>query len=70
MTALFTHSKPVIGVIHVGALPGTPRGEKSVAELVSQAQAEARVYTVTRAYSRNTVALLKQLCESHSAKLN
>jgi len=44
MTLLFTHSKPVIGVIHVGALPGTPRGSKSVAELVRQAQEEARVY--------------------------
>ena len=44
MTALFTHSKPVIGVIHLGALPGTPRGSKSVAELVRQAKEEARVY--------------------------
>ena len=44
MTSLFTNSKPVIGVIHVGALPGTPRGSKSVAELGSQAKEEARVY--------------------------
>lgn len=44
MTLLFTHSKPVIGVIHVGALPGTPRESKSVAELVRQAKEEARVY--------------------------
>ena len=44
MTALFTHSKPIIGVIHVGALPGTPRGSKSVEELVRQAKEEARVY--------------------------
>ena len=44
MTFLFNTSTPVIGVIHVGALPGTPRGEKSVAELVRQAQEEARVY--------------------------
>jgi membrane complex biogenesis BtpA family protein len=44
MTALFTHSKPVIGVIHIGALPGTPRGSKSVAELVRQAKEEAGVY--------------------------
>jgi len=44
MTALFPTPKPVIGVIHVGALPGTPRGSKSVAELVRQAQEEARVY--------------------------
>jgi membrane complex biogenesis BtpA family protein len=44
MTSLFKTPKPVIGVIHVGALPGTPRGAKSVAELVSEAKEEARVY--------------------------
>src|SRR5678815_4544284 len=44
MLSLFAHSKPVIGVIHVGALPGTPRGSKIVAELVRQAKEEARVY--------------------------
>lgn len=44
MTSLFSHPKPVIGVIHVGALPGTPRGEMSVGELVQQAREEARVY--------------------------
>lgn len=44
MTALFTHSKPVIGVIHVGALPGTPRSSQTVAELVGQAKQEAKVY--------------------------
>jgi membrane complex biogenesis BtpA family protein len=44
MTDLFSQSKPVVGVIHVGALPGTPRAEMSVAELVRQARDEARVY--------------------------
>ena len=44
MTSLFAQLKPVIGVIHVGALPGTPRGSKSVGELVRQAKEEARVY--------------------------
>src|ERR1051326_2288642 len=44
MTSLFRDSKPVIGVIHVGALPGTPRGVMSVAELVRQATEGARVY--------------------------
>ena len=44
MTALFKHSKVIIGVIHVGALPGTPRGSKSVAALVKEAKEEARVY--------------------------
>jgi membrane complex biogenesis BtpA family protein len=44
MTSLFAQSKPVIGVIHVGALPGTPRSSQSVAELVRIARDEARVY--------------------------
>ena len=44
MTALFETGKPLIGVIHVGALPGTPRGSKSVSELVSEAKDEARIY--------------------------
>jgi membrane complex biogenesis BtpA family protein len=44
MTALFQSAKPIIGVIHVGALPGTPRSSQTVAELVKQAKDEARVY--------------------------
>jgi membrane complex biogenesis BtpA family protein len=40
----FSNLKPVIGVIHVGALPGTPRGSHSVAELVSSARREAEIY--------------------------
>lgn len=44
MTFFFNNPKPVIGVIHVGALPGTPRGSKSVLELARQAKEEARVY--------------------------
>ena len=44
MTSLFTHPKPVIGVIHVGALPGTPRSSQPVSELVRHAKEEARVY--------------------------
>jgi membrane complex biogenesis BtpA family protein len=44
MTFLFSNPKPAIGVIHVGALPGTPRGALSVAELGKQAREEARVY--------------------------
>jgi membrane complex biogenesis BtpA family protein len=44
MSSLFSHPKPVIGVIHVGALPGTPRGTRSVAELATMAREEARVY--------------------------
>ena len=41
---MFLIPKTVIGVIHVGALPGTPRGVLSVAELVQRAKDEARVY--------------------------
>jgi len=44
MTSLFSIPKPVIGVIHVGALPGTPRGSQTVAELVVSAKEEAKVY--------------------------
>ena len=34
----------MIGVIHVGALPGTPRSALTVAELVVSARAEAKIY--------------------------
>ncbi len=44
MTTLFPRSKPVIGVIHVGALPGTPRSSQSVSELVTSATEEAKLY--------------------------
>lgn len=41
---VFSHSKPVVGVIHVGALPGTPRSSQTVAELIASAKREARIY--------------------------
>jgi membrane complex biogenesis BtpA family protein len=41
---LFRRPKPVIGVIHVGALPGTPRSSQSVSKLVSLARDEAKLY--------------------------
>lgn len=41
---MFSNPKPIIGVIHVGALPGTPRAVLSVAELGQRAREEARVY--------------------------
>jgi membrane complex biogenesis BtpA family protein len=44
MKNLFPRTKPVIGVIHVGALPGTPRNTQTVSELVRSAREEARVY--------------------------
>ena len=42
--SLFPKSKPVIGVIHLGALPGTPAGRLDVAELMELAMQEASVY--------------------------
>ena len=44
MTSLFQRIKPVVGVIHVGALPGTPRGSQPVSELAASARNEARMY--------------------------
>jgi uncharacterized protein len=44
MSTLFSRSKPVIAVIHVGALPGTPRSSHSVSELVMSAREEAKIY--------------------------
>ncbi|MDQ3803629.1 MAG: BtpA/SgcQ family protein [Acidobacteriota bacterium] len=40
----FPSLKPVIGMIHVGALPGTPAGELSVDDLAERAMREAAVY--------------------------
>jgi membrane complex biogenesis BtpA family protein len=44
MTTLFSRNKPAIGVIHVGALPGTPRSSQTVTELIASAKREAQVY--------------------------
>jgi len=44
MPLQFFKPKPVIGVIHTGALPGTPRSLRSVSELVTSAAHEARIY--------------------------
>jgi membrane complex biogenesis BtpA family protein len=41
---LFKNTKPVVGVIHVGALPGTPASKLCVAELTELAAREARAY--------------------------
>jgi membrane complex biogenesis BtpA family protein len=43
---LFTTLKPVVGVIHVGALPGTPASELSVGALIELAAREAALYRV------------------------
>lgn len=41
---LFARPKAVIGMIHVGALPGTPRWSGSLEALVARAAAEAELY--------------------------
>src|SRR5574342_984589 len=44
LTPLFPHPKPIIAMIHVGALPGTPASAMSVRELIELAAREARMY--------------------------
>ena len=44
MASLFSQPKPVVGVIHVGALPGTPRNTQTVLELIASAKREAKLY--------------------------
>jgi membrane complex biogenesis BtpA family protein len=41
---LFSNRKPVVGVIHVGALPGTPASRACVGELTELAAREAALY--------------------------
>jgi membrane complex biogenesis BtpA family protein len=44
LTSLFTNSKPVIGVIHIAALPGAPTNALPVSEIIAQAVREAAIY--------------------------
>jgi membrane complex biogenesis BtpA family protein len=44
INSLFGVPRALIGVIHLGALPGTPSNRKSVAEIADEAVREARVY--------------------------
>jgi len=44
LTPLFPNPKPIIGMIHVAALPGTPANTQSVAEIVALAAREAKLY--------------------------
>ena len=43
-TSAFGAQKPIIGMIHVGALPGTPASRHTVSELEAQAVAECKRY--------------------------
>ena len=44
LTSLFPNPKPVIAMIHVGALPGTPASHQTMRQLIDLATAEARLY--------------------------
>jgi membrane complex biogenesis BtpA family protein len=41
---LFKNAKPIIGMIHLGALPGTPANHQSMKELLKTAVDEAKIY--------------------------
>jgi membrane complex biogenesis BtpA family protein len=42
LSQLFFRPKPIIGMIHVGALPGTPASSESLSAIIERALAEAR----------------------------
>lgn len=44
MSNIFTNSKAIVGMIHVEALPGTPKAACSMRDIVTRAKAEARIY--------------------------
>jgi uncharacterized protein len=47
MSMIFNRPQPIVGVIHVGALPGTPRSSQTVSELTAFARHEAQIYRET-----------------------
>jgi len=44
LSTFFHHTKPIIGVIHAGALPGAPANTQTVSEITTQAVREAAIY--------------------------
>ena len=44
MLRIFKHKKPIIGVVHLDPLPGSPRNEKSIEEIARHAVHDARIY--------------------------
>ena len=40
---MFGREKSLVGMVHVGALPGTPRGSRDVATIAAAARDEARL---------------------------
>src|SRR5262245_23170383 len=43
-TTLFSKPKPIIGMIHIGALPGPPASRQSIDQSIYQAGQEAAIY--------------------------
>jgi uncharacterized protein len=48
LTSLFPNRKPIIGMIHVGALPGTPANKDSLDQIIAQAERESAIYRECR----------------------
>jgi membrane complex biogenesis BtpA family protein len=44
----FRQSKPIIGMIHVGAMPGTPRNRETLGSIIKTAVKEAKIYRQCR----------------------
>ncbi|HEV2663460.1 MAG TPA: BtpA/SgcQ family protein [Blastocatellia bacterium] len=44
LSTFFHHPRPIIGVIHVAALPGAPANTLTVSEIITQAAREAAIY--------------------------
>jgi membrane complex biogenesis BtpA family protein len=44
IASLFGVPRALVGVVHTGALPGTPGGDQNIGQIVETAVAEARVY--------------------------
>jgi hypothetical protein len=51
---MFSAPTPVIGMIHVGALPGTPANGASMRESAAPAVAECPIYRVERFMAAHT----------------
>ena len=57
---VFGAPKPIIGMIHVGALPGTPASRHTVSELEAQAVAECKRYRDGGIHAETTAFPLTQ----------
>ena len=44
MSSIFSKGKVLIGVVHLGALPGSPRNKNSINEIIRGAVADSRAY--------------------------